>query len=154
MSSAEDDRVPRGPEPTGSDPERPDEPLLTKSVRYGLPAARLFALLVTEDQLRDWTGAEVELDPVPGGELVVRLPGWPELTGSVLEVREPDRLVTRCVAADWAAPLTSVIELRNDGPTGCRLTLTETGFGTDGELLRTRDWLWSHWLVRLAAMPA
>jgi uncharacterized protein YndB with AHSA1/START domain len=95
----------------------------------------------------------VEIDPEPSGEVRMRLAGWPEIVGEVLEVRAPERLVVRCAAADWAGPLTSVIEIRDDSTGGSRLALRESGFGADDDLLRRRDWLWSHWLVRLAAMP-
>lgn len=127
--------------------------MLEKSLRYAVSARRLFDLLVSEDDVRHWTGAEVEIDPEPGGEVRMWLAGWPEVVGEVLEVRTSERLVVRCAAVDWAGPLTSVIEIRDDTDGGSRLALRETGFGADDDLLRRRDWLWSHWLVRLAAIP-
>ena len=49
--------------------------------------------------------------------------------------------------------LQTEIEIEADGDCS-RLTLRETGYGDNDDLLRRRDWLWSHWLVRLTATGA
>lgn len=41
--------------------------LLEKSLHYSANARRLFELLVTKDNVRRWTGAEVEIEPEPWG---------------------------------------------------------------------------------------
>lgn len=127
---------------------------LDKSLRYSVSASKLYALLVSEDAAAHWMGADVIIDPAVGGEIRVSMPGWPEIVGEFLEVLEPQRLVVTWQAADWGRPLLSTIEIHADGPQDSRLSLRESGFGPDDDLLRRRDWLWSHWLVRLAAWGA
>ncbi|PND54358.1 hypothetical protein CRM90_28370 [Mycobacterium sp. ENV421] len=128
--------------------------MLDKSLRYAMSAPKLYELLVSEDAAAHWMGADVTIEPAAGGEIRVSMSGWPEIVGEFLEVLEPQRLVVRWQAADWGRPLISTIETHADGPHGSRLSVRESGFGSDDDLLRRRDWLWSHWLVRLAASGA
>ncbi|MGK2880350.1 MAG: SRPBCC family protein [Mycobacterium sp.] len=130
------------------------EAVLEKSLRYSVSAPKLYELLVSEDAATHWMGADVIIDPAVGGEIRVSMSGWPEIVGEFLEVLEPKRLVVSWQAADWARPLLSAIEIDADGPHDSRLSLRESGFDSDDDLLRRRDWLWSHWLVRLAAWGA
>lgn len=130
------------------------EAILEKSLRYSVAAPKLYALLVSEDAAAKWMGADVIIDPAVGGEIRVSMSGWPEIVGEFLEVLAPERVVVSWQAADWGRPLLSAIEIHADGPDDSRLTLREWGFGSDDDLLRRRDWLWSHWLVRLAAWGA
>lgn len=128
--------------------------VLDKSLRYTMSAAQLYELLVSEEAASHWMGAEAIIDPTVGGEIRVSMSGWPEMVGEFLEVLEPQRLVVRWQAADWGRPLVSTIEIQVDGPNNSRLTVRESGFGSDDDLLRRQDWRWSHWLVRLAASGA
>lgn len=128
--------------------------VLDKSLRYAMSAPKLYELLVSEDAASHWMGAEVTIDATVDGEIRVRMSGWPEVVGEFLEVLEPERLVVRWQAADWGRPLVSTIDVHADGPNDSRLSVRESGFGSDDDLLRRRDWLWSHWLVRLAASGA
>ncbi|MCI4676461.1 SRPBCC family protein [Candidatus Mycolicibacterium alkanivorans] len=130
------------------------EAVLDKSLRYAVSAPKLYELLVSEDAAAHWMGADVIIDPAVGGEIQVSMSGWPEIVGEFLEVLAPERLVVSWQAADWGRPLLSTIEIHTDGPHDSRLSLRESGFGSDDDLLRRRDWLWSHWLVRLAAWGA
>jgi uncharacterized protein YndB with AHSA1/START domain len=139
---------------TPAEPADPADLLLEKSLSYGLPADRLFELLVSEESVEHWMGAEVEIDPAIDGEVRVRVPGWPDVIGRINEMRAPERIRVRWAALDWGGPLTSTVELHDDANAGCRLSLRETGFGADDDLLRRRDWSWSHWLVRLSAAAA
>ncbi len=131
--------------PTGSE--------LRKSLRLTVPAPALFDLLVSEDAVAHWMGAEVEIDAVPGGEYLVRRAGWPEVAGEITRLSAPNRLDVRWSSPEWDGALTTTVEIQADGERASRLRLVETGFGDD-DLLRRRDWLWSHWLVRLAAAGA
>lgn len=130
------------------------EAVLDKSLRYAVSAPKLYELLVSEDAAAHWMGADVIIDLTVGGEIRVSMSGWPEIVGEFLEVLEPERLVVSWQAADWGRPLLSAIEIHADGPHDSRLSVRESGFGPDDDLLRRRDWLWSHWLVRLAASGA
>ncbi|MFZ2177136.1 MAG: SRPBCC domain-containing protein [Rhodococcus sp. (in: high G+C Gram-positive bacteria)] len=124
-----------------------------KSFRYQIAVADLFSLLISEDAAGQWMGAVVELEPEAGGVVVVAAPGWPVVSGHVESIRQPDSVTFVWRAPDWPGPLRTVITLEPEAD-GARLRLTETGYGTDDDLLRTRDYLWSHWLVRLAATGA
>jgi hypothetical protein len=112
--------------------------LLEKSLHYSANARRLFELLVTKDNVRRWTGAEVEIEPEPWG-------------------RDSDaaRGLARGLRADTGSPHVRAAgrAIHDDTTEGSRLELRETGFAHDDDLPRRRDWLWSHWLVRLSAMP-
>lgn len=130
------------------------ETVLDKSLRYAMSTAELYELLVSEEAAAHWMGADVTIDPDVGGEVRVCMPGWPEIVGEFLDVLKPERLVVRWEAADWGRSLVTTIVTEADGPHDSRLAVRESGFGPDDDLLRRRDWLWSHWLVRLAAAGA
>lgn len=130
------------------------DPEFRKSLHFALPSGALFELLVSEEAATHWMGAEVEIDPEPGGDFLVRQAGWPEVVGEITELAAPHRIQVRWRADEWDGPLTSTVDILDEPEAGCRLTLWETGFGTDDDLLRRRDWLWSHYLVRLAAVGA
>lgn len=124
-----------------------------KSFHYQIAVADLFSLLMSEDAAGQWMGAVVELEPEAGGVVVVAAQGWPVVSGHVESIRQPDSVTFVWRAPDWPGPLRTVITLEPEAD-GTRLRLTETGYGTDDDLLRRRDYLWSHWLVRLAATGA
>lgn len=124
--------------------------VLEKVVAYESPAATLFALFVSEEWASHWMGAKVEIDAVAGGDVFVATDGWPVVTGHVVQIDEPKSLTLRWGAVEWSQPLETTIVIRSDGD-GASLALRETGYGEDDDLLRRRSWLWSHWLVRLAA---
>lgn len=127
--------------------------VLRKAIRFDVPVGTLFALLTSEEAAGQWMAADVELDPVVGGAVVVAAMGWPVVSGQVEVMRQSEALTVRWQADEWPGPLrTSITTGAEDG--GTRLELTETGYGGDDDLLRRRDWLWSHWLVRLAATAA
>jgi uncharacterized protein YndB with AHSA1/START domain len=124
--------------------------VLEKSVRYSVPGETLFALFVSEDAASQWMGGSVELEPVAGGELRIAIEGWPVVTGHVEEIDEPESLTLSWHAEGWPGVLRTVVTIHPDGD-GSRLVLRETGYAGDDDLLRKRDWSWSHWLVRLVA---
>ncbi|MFR9802055.1 SRPBCC family protein [Pseudonocardia sp. RS010] len=113
----------------------------------------VFEVLVSEESVAQWMTGEVVLDPVAGGEVRVAAQGFPTVAGVVAEIDPPRRLSLVWQAEDWSGPLRTTIELRQEGDQ-TELSLVETGFGEDGELERTRSYLWSHWLIRLAATVA
>lgn len=135
------------------DPPVLEDLVLRKTLTFGVPAGLLFALLTSEDAATQWMSAEVQLDPVVGGEVTVAAMGWPVVSGEVEVIRAPESLTVRWLADEWPGPLRTVVTIRA-GDGGTHLELSETGFGGDDDLLRRRDWLWSHWLVRLAATAA
>lgn len=126
---------------------------LTKTLRTPVAADDLFSELTSEESAVVWMSAAVRLDPQVGGTVQVEAAGWPPIGGVVVALDRPTLLAIRWQAADWPGPLLSTIRVTPD-PGGALLSLTETGHGTDDDLLRRRDWLWSHWLVRLSAVAA
>lgn len=130
-----------------------DDLVLEKTANYAVAPATLFALLVSEEAASQWMGGTVELDPVVGGEVSVEIDGWPIVTGRVEQIDEPESLTLRWQAEGWPGPLRTVIAIHSAAE-GSRLVLRETGYASDDDLRRRRDWSWSHWLVRLAATGA
>lgn len=117
------------------------------------PPQRVFSALVTDADVGEWMTADAEIEPWPTGRVVVRVQGWPELSGRVIELAPPHRLVLRWQASGWTAPATLTAEL-HDSRDGCWVEIAEAGFGGDGTVLAERDSLWSHWLIRFAAVVA
>lgn len=124
-----------------------------KRVLCQASADRVFTALITDRDVAEWMTADVEMEPWAGGSVLVRVRGWPELAGRVVELAPPRRLVLRWQASGWTAPATLTAEL-HDSPDGCWVEIVEAGWGGDGAVLAERDSLWSHWLIRLAAVVA
>ena len=79
--------------------------------------------LTDDDRLEEWMAPEVELDPVEGGEIVVR-DGEDERVGTVETVEELERL-----AFTWSRPGEgeSFVEFTIEAqPGGTRVTVVET----------------------------
>ena len=129
------------------------EHVVHKSVSFQAAPEVLFHTLVSERAMTEWMTAEVELEAKAGGSVEVAIEGWPLLTGEVEVYDTPSALRVRWQSEGWPGPLTTVITIDREGD-GSRLMLHETGYGDDDELCRTRDYLWSHWLARLAAVSA
>ena len=138
------------------DADRPDDPpgatelRIDKTMAVGAAVATVFEVLVSEESVEQWMTAEVILDPVVAGEVRVAAQGFPTVVGEVVEIDPPRLLSFVWGAADWSGPLRTTVDLRREGDQTL-LRLVETGFGDDAELERTRSYLWSHWLIRLAA---
>lgn len=138
------------------DVDRPDDPSgatelrIDKTMAVGAAVATVFEVLVSEKSVEQWMTAEVILDPVVGGEVRVAAQGFRTVVGEVVEIDPPRLLSFVWGAVEWSGPLRTTVDLSREGDQTL-LRLVETGFGDDAELERTRSYLWSHWLIRLAA---
>jgi len=94
--------------------------------------------LTDEDRLREWIAPEVELDPVEGGDLLVRDDDG-ERPGTVETVEEGERF-----AFTWERPGEgeSLVEFTIEAvPDGTRVVVVETATSPTGPLASaTADW--------------
>ena len=114
---------------------------IVEHVDLAVPAERAFRALSDPRELIQWwtdpafcASTEWEMDARPGGQWRSRW-RWTdggsefELGGEVLEVRAPHLLVVSWWDERYAdLPRTTVRYELRDLPTGCRLTVTHTGF--------------------------
>jgi uncharacterized protein YndB with AHSA1/START domain len=66
---------------------------LDRSVLIQAPPENVFRFLTDTPRWASWWGAGSTIDPRPGGSLLIRLPGGVEVSGEVLEVKPPERMV-------------------------------------------------------------
>jgi uncharacterized protein YndB with AHSA1/START domain len=66
-------------------------PVVERETVVDAPADEVWEAITDEERLEGWLGDEVELDPVPGGDVRVR-DGGEERRGEVLFVSEGDRI--------------------------------------------------------------
>ncbi|MEO6654348.1 MAG: SRPBCC domain-containing protein [Ilumatobacteraceae bacterium] len=126
---------------------------LYKRVLCQAPIEQVFDALVTDSVVAEWMTADVELDPWVDGCIVVAVDGWPKLAGHVVAFEPPGRLVVQWQADDWRTSATLTFDLEESGR-GCWVMIEEVGFVGDDEIFAQREVLWSHWLIRLAAVVA
>ena len=126
---------------------------LAKRVLCQAPIAEVFEALVTDTVMAEWMTADVELDPWVDGSIIVAVDGWPAISGHVVAVEAPHRLALQWQAEDWRTSATLTIDLE-DADTECWVKIEEVGFVDDDEIFAQREVLWSHWLIRLAAVVA
>jgi len=108
---------------------------------------------VSEEAVEQWMTSAVCIDPVLGGEIRIDTQGWPVVTGEIIAFEPPRLFAVAWQREDWGVTLHTTIKVVTEGDQ-TRLVLDEVGHGNDADLLRTRDYLWSHWLVRLTATVA
>ena len=119
----------------------------TTSVRIDAAPADVFPYLTSADLIVRWMGDWADLDPTPGGKLILDINGVP-IRGEYLVVEPPHRLVFSwgVAGSDTLAPGSTTVEivLRPDGgapssssPTASRPRLDKHGDG------------WSRFLDRL-----
>jgi uncharacterized protein YndB with AHSA1/START domain len=108
------------------------ENVVRRELSISSPREEVWEALTDPGQLAAWFGAEVEIDPRPGGPVRFRWPGRHERRGLVEEVDAPHRLTFRWreladtgsgFAAGRATTVTFTLE--PDGE-GTRLVLTES----------------------------
>jgi uncharacterized protein YndB with AHSA1/START domain len=121
----------------------------TTSVRIDATPADVFPYLTNADLIVRWMGDWADLDPTPGGKLILDINGVP-IRGEYLIVEPPHRLVFSWGAAgsDTLAPGSTTVEivLRPDGG-GTVLELAHRDLPAE-ELDKHGDG-WSHFLDRL-----
>jgi uncharacterized protein YndB with AHSA1/START domain len=126
----------------------------TTSVRIDAPPEEVFPYLTDARLIIRWMGDWAELDPTPGGKLVLDIRGVP-IRGEFIEVDPPRRLVFSWGAAgsDVLPPRSTTVEilLYPDG-TGTLLELTHRGLPQ--EELPKHATGWNHFLERLVIASA
>ena len=97
---------------------------LNRTVLIEAPRTIVFEFFQDQDRWASWWGAGSTIDPTPGGRAYIRLPGGVEVSGEVLEVNPPERLVFTYgfVSGD---PI---------GPGASRVTITLEAVGSDTRL--------------------
>jgi len=73
-----------------------DQPLphrLERVVTIQAPRATVFRFFTDTARWARWWGAGSTIDATPGGRVLIRLPGGVDVTGTVLEIAPPERLV-------------------------------------------------------------
>jgi uncharacterized protein YndB with AHSA1/START domain len=126
----------------------------TTSVRIDAPPEEVFPYLTDARLIIRWMGDWAELDPTPGGKLVVDIRGVP-IRGEFLEVDPPRRLVFSWGAAgsDVLPPGSTRVEilLYPDG-TGTLVELTHHDLPPEERPLHATGW--RHFLERLVLASA
>lgn len=127
----------------------PDPLVVTR--RIAAPPARVYRYLTESDLWALWQGVEASLEPSPGGDLSLTMPGGQIARGKFVELVPETRVV---FSWGWEghpevppASTTVEIELTPDGD-GTLVTLTHTGLPpSEMEMHRAG---WEHYLPRLA----
>jgi uncharacterized protein YndB with AHSA1/START domain len=106
---------------------------LERTVELGAPPQRVWDALTRAEELAAWFGAEVSLEPRPGGRAVFRFADGRERAASVEEALPPRRLSFRWLPFErdrkghpHAARSTRVEFLLEQAGEGTRLTVVET----------------------------
>jgi uncharacterized protein YndB with AHSA1/START domain len=89
---------------------------LDRSVIIRAPRENVFRFLTDTPRWAQWWGAGSTIDPRPGGSLLIRLPGGTEVSGEVIEVKPPERMVFTYgfVKGDPIPPGSSRVTIRLD----------------------------------------
>lgn len=67
--------------------------VLDRTVTIGAPPKTVFRYFTDDERWAAWWGAGSTIDARPGGRVYIRYPGGVEVSGEVLEVAPPDRIV-------------------------------------------------------------
>ena len=124
---------------------------ITKRVLCSARAAQVFEALHNDETVSEWMTADAEIDPNVGGTVRIAIAGWPDVLGHIVTLEPPHLLELVWQASDWTTPSRLRVELR-ESDDDCWVTIEESGFARDPEVFAQRDALWSHWLIRLAAV--
>jgi uncharacterized protein YndB with AHSA1/START domain len=127
---------------------------MTREVRFETivraKREKVFEAIATADGLDGWFTSGTELDPKPGGDLILRWRDWGvekftlEITGSVVEVRSPDRFSFRWPVDSGSYMTTVTIDIE-DHEEGSVVRLVEGIYddddvGTQDMLNRATGW--------------
>jgi uncharacterized protein YndB with AHSA1/START domain len=104
---------------------RVTEGTVVRSVEVPVPAADVWRALTDAEELCHWFGADIRLDPRPGGDVRARWPGGDRSVGSVEVAEEPTRLVFR-----WRRMDGTGFAARGGGATQVAFVLAPTDGGT------------------------
>jgi uncharacterized protein YndB with AHSA1/START domain len=126
----------------------------TTSIRIDAQPNEVFPYLIDPALIVRWMGDWAELDPIPGGKLVLDINGVP-IRGEYVVVDPPRRVVFTWGAAgsETIAPGSTTVEilLHADGD-GTRLELAHRGLPPEEQA--QHDTGWTHFLDRLAVAGA
>jgi uncharacterized protein YndB with AHSA1/START domain len=87
---------------------------LDRSVVIHAPRENVFRFLTDTPRWATWWGAGSTIDARPGGRLLIRYPGGTEVSGEVVEVKPPERMIFTYgfVKGDPIAPGSSRVTIR------------------------------------------
>lgn len=87
---------------------------LERSVVIHAPRENVFRFLTDTPRWATWWGAGSTIDARPGGRLLIRFPGGTEVSGEVVEVKPPERMIFTYgfVKGDPIAPGSSRVTIR------------------------------------------
>jgi uncharacterized protein YndB with AHSA1/START domain len=87
---------------------------LDRSVIIHAPRENVFRFLTDTPRWATWWGAGSTIDPRPGGPLLIRFPDGTEVSGEVVEVKPPERMIFTYgfVKGDPIAPGSSRVTVR------------------------------------------
>ena len=127
---------------------------MTREVRFDTivraEREKVFDAIATAGGLDGWFTEGTELDPKPGGTLILRWKDWGvekftgEITGSVVEARRPERFAFRWPVDSGNSMTTVTIDIENHDE-GCVVRLVEGIYddddvGTQDMLNRATGW--------------
>lgn len=112
-----------------------DARVIQREINLSAPLGSVWKALTDPEQITNWFGTDVEIDPREGGKILFHWGDEFQYPGVIEEIDPPHKLVFR-----WRSfrgdlknlidtePNTLVIFTLKDVARGTRLTLTETGF--------------------------
>lgn len=132
------------------------EEIVSRTVRIGAPVEVVFSFLTDGALMPEWAGAEVELDPRPGGIFRVRSARNLVVRGRFVAVEPPSRVVFTWGWEDMPSlvpPGSSTVEITL-APDGDGTVLHLTHSGLPAEQREFHDAGWERYLARLAVAAA
>jgi uncharacterized protein YndB with AHSA1/START domain len=66
---------------------------LDRTITIGARRETVFSFFTDDARWASWWGAGSVIEPRPGGRMLIKYPGGVEVTGEVIEVRAPERIV-------------------------------------------------------------
>jgi uncharacterized protein YndB with AHSA1/START domain len=100
---------------------------LDRTIIINAPREAVFAFFTDSERWARWWGAGSTIDPRPGGRIHIKYPEGTEVTGEVIEVKPPERIVFTYgyVSGEPIPPGSSRVTIRlADDHGATRLTLT------------------------------
>jgi len=128
-------------------------PPIVVSRHISAPPATVYSYLTDSARWARWQGEDASVDPRPGGEFVMTMPGGATARGEFIELVPEQRVVFTWGWVDHPSvpPGSSTVEVQiveEDG--GSLVTLTHRGLPDDEISVHASGW--NHYLPRLAAV--
>ncbi|MBX3469357.1 MAG: SRPBCC domain-containing protein [Planctomycetes bacterium] len=109
------------------------------------PAARVYAALTREDELRRWLSREARFEPRPGASYRLADPGWAAAGRGRVRALSPHEAIALSWHWDPELPPTELLLHVEQAPGGARLRLAHSGWGTGCEFNRAFEEIEEAW---------